>query len=299
MPIERRNLYTAGVLMGAGGRPVGTFFNLMVRSNESGYAHPYMVTAAHVVMDQSEIEARIRAVDGSVLRWPASRWSFPDDDPRLDIAVRPLDSPSVGPNAIAAIPIDQALERSAPGKAPKLGTPVYFFGLLAATGAERMGLEAVPVVRSGNVAQLDQPNVSWDGMTANRVHLIDVRSRGGFSGSPCFVQFTFPGPPADPLPTHWATEIRGGGGDPDTLGVFHTLTTWWGMFVAHVDESGIGVVLPAQFILDFLESETFLEMQERQDEAARTTMESSGSVEIDGDTREAGGTDQPCVPDGH
>lgn len=246
------------------------------------------------VMAVSDFEARLRAMDGTVVRWPASRWSFPDD-PTLDIAVRPLDAPVGSP--IAAIPIDQALELSAPDKAPKLGTPVYFFGLLAAAGAEPMGLEAMPVLRSGNVAQLDQPDVSWDGMSANRVHLIDVRSRGGFSGSPCFVQFTFPGPPAESLPTLWAKEIRNGGGEPDSLGALHTLTAWWGMFVAHVEESGIGVVLPAQFILDFLGSETFPGMQQRQDEAARATAAEPDVVETDSNEHEDRRPKPPPEPD--
>ncbi len=238
----------------------------MVPSQRTGYAHPYMVTAAHVVNGANEVEARLRAIDGEILSWEASEWVYPEE-PLMDLAVRPLDCPESGSNAVAAVPIGQALERSAPGKGPKLGNTVFFYGLLAVGGAERMGLEATPVLRTGNVAQLDQPNVTWDGMTADRVHLIDVRSRGGFSGSPCFAQFSFPGPrpPNTELPGAWEAEARASGGDPSTWGEFHTITAWWGMFVAHVESSGIGVVLPAQFILDFLESEPFVELQRLHD----------------------------------
>ncbi len=268
MPIERQNLFAAGVLL-RGNQPVGTFFNLMVPSRHTGYAHPYMVTAAHVVAAANSPEARLRSPDGVLLSWEASDWLFPDDT-RLDLAMRPLDCPADDGVSISAVPTDQGLDISAPGKSPKIGNTVYFYGLLAAGGAEQMGLEATPVVRTGNVAQLDQPNVVWDGMTADSVHLIDVRSRGGFSGSPCFAQFSFPGPrpPEATIPDAWETAIRRGGGDPDTLGEYHTVTTWWGMFVAHVDQSGIGVVLPARYILDFLETEPFRELQRMQDEAA-------------------------------
>jgi hypothetical protein len=48
---------------------------------------------------------------------------------------------------------------------------------------------------------------------------------------------------------------RSAGNDPEVLGEIHTFTVWFGMFAAHIEESGIGVVVPSGLILDLIRSE--------------------------------------------
>lgn len=57
-----------------------------------------------------------------------------------------------------------------------------------------MGQAGVPMVRTGALGAVDQPEVpmaepggTWRSV---RGHLIDCRSFGGFSGSPCFMKFS-------------------------------------------------------------------------------------------------------------
>jgi hypothetical protein len=72
---------------------------------------------------------------------------------------------------------------------PGPGDDVYFAGLLGAVPS--MGERGVPMTRGGMIGALYQDGVPIrlpdDTVIHVQGHLIDCRSFGGFSGSPCFV----------------------------------------------------------------------------------------------------------------
>ncbi len=249
-----------GFLLGevpeAGGvdlEPIGTFFLLQVERGSQSFVA--MVTARHVVSGQPHIVARLRDGSGGPYEWDVADWAFSAED-QADYAVRPFDPPDDPQGPITVIPDWQAHEKI--NVTPKAGTTVYFPGLL--TGVPSLARDAMPVVRSGSVAAWNQSRVTWttgsmtdvQRWTSSSVHLVDVRSWGGFSGSPCFLQFQTPGPRRQEWPQQWYDLARAAGNDPEELGEIHTFTVWFGMFVAHIEESGIGVVVPSGPILDLV-----------------------------------------------
>ena len=137
-----------------------------------------------------------------------------------------------------------------------------------------MGERAVPIVRSGTVAAVGQPDITWETgnyptvrtWTARETHLIDVRSYAGFSGSPCWVQFLLGTNEVMPYPSAWQKRIRAAGEDPDKITPIVTMTHWWGMFVAHDKPTGIGVVVPAADIIAMLSLPKVQTMKKRQEE---------------------------------
>jgi hypothetical protein len=154
----------------------------------------YLVTAAHVIRTEVETWVRVRRLDGSLEDKPIEeQWMFHDRD---DVAVTPIELEEYD---IALLPIPDFLpsHRSLRHGArtfinrPMLGDQVYFAGLFAPIPA--MGERNIPLVRSGTLAAMAQPDVPLrlpDGTVLTyTAHLIDCRSYAGFSGSPCFVQF--------------------------------------------------------------------------------------------------------------
>jgi len=190
MPLDDTHTKTVGFVIGDD-EVVGTFF-VVQRSDKC-----FMLTAAHNLVPHNAVKTRIRTHDGSTLyEWDPGPWFFPDLDGGLDLAINCFDPASSEDLLFTAIPIDEQ-GMDVMGAHPKLGTTVYFAGLLAPV--ERMGEAGIPMVRSGSLGALYQPGVaydeSWGPMTA---HLIDTRSWGGFSGSPCWWQMTIRAQPSDP-----------------------------------------------------------------------------------------------------
>ncbi len=263
---------------------IGTFFVTQAPS-PGGNELAWMVTCRHVVEERtSALMGLMRTASNHLVRFgnPAPPWLFPDDA-SVDLAVAPFDPPPNTGVVFRAISIEQSWESFGPKQLPMAGLDVYFPGLLASpstSSATRMGY---PVVRSGTVAAVDQPNVTWTTSHGKRqerrtwrtptfnTHLIDVRSFGGFSGSPCFVQYKLPGPKRDDQgwPEAWIESALRSGNDPEAIGQLHTFTVWWGMFAAHIGESGIGVVIPTSVITDILSSEKVSAIAEERDEHIR------------------------------
>jgi hypothetical protein len=268
-------LETVGFLVGdrdGGVRgPIGTFF--VIQEERAGWDGQmdsgtvrWMVTARHVVeaghRNGGHITARMRSAwrhGLKTLEWAANSWEFDPDD-SLDLAIRPLGYEPA--NTFKALPIAYA---APPTQLPELfgeaelGHPTFFAGLLDWGGP--LAAEARPIVRSGTVAAVRQPGIVWhtdDGKrawTAPLVHLIDVRSFGGFSGSPCWIQWylSYARPEGEDLPLEWQQSFRGQGGDPALLSGLVTMTNWWGVFVAHEDQPGVGIVIPASRVSEMLE----------------------------------------------
>jgi hypothetical protein len=197
-------------------QPIGTGFLVAIPGPGPGTAYEYVVTAAHVLRQNSNILVRVARLDGSVIDLPASGWVFHEDG-ETDVAVSSIRLDQ-GVHRFMMVPLVMFMDEH-PVEL-HLGDVVYFIGLLAPITS--MHNQNVPMVRSGTLGRLyqDDVRVQWpDGsrhtMTA---HLIDCRSHSGFSGSPCYVQF-------DP---------RGRGG-PDRQDTFLL-----GLITGHLDEMGVG-----------------------------------------------------------
>lgn len=256
-------------------RPVGTFFAIQLSDDlwqgpVQHYTDVYMVTARHVMEGRSSLEARMRNVNGEVDSWsvPNDLWRFPPDFEQ-DLAVAAMRSPNRPPWSVHAIPTAEAWGllgqdyEGVPVPQPRLGAPIYYVGLWGTS--ERMVEAAIPVVRQGTIAAEHESHIEWftesalgdDRWTFEEAHLVDVRSRGGFSGSPVFNEVSFPGPQRRSIPERWKRMLTREGplqlDSTDELGSMWTLVSWYGMFVGHADESSIGVVIPANRIVQFLQ----------------------------------------------
>ena len=231
----------------------------------------FMVTTRHTLENEGySLYAQMRKADGTLSEaWQVNDWiTFTEKPPSAkkpgsDVAIH-LFSPNEPIIDFLAIPSPLVVP---PDKEVQLGQPFYFAGLLH--WAESFSAKGVPIVRTGSVAAVGLEQISWhsgwggEDIWSDSVHLVDVRSRGGFSGSPCFVQFwtadirrvlSFD-PARDAWPEVWESIATYSGNDPTQMGEVRTFTHWWGMFAAHDEDAGIGIVIPAQRIFDLLDTE--------------------------------------------
>lgn len=177
---------------------VGTAFLVFITSASGFLQHLYVVTAAHVVDGAEQTFVRIPMHDGSVNDVPVPEW-VPHS--KYDVAVGPIKLPSnhgaVGTELEQFIDDDRwnspslTLEGWGPGFRAQLGDAVYFIGLLGKI--EAMTKRNIPIVRAGTLGRLWQENLPvqrtpHDTPKYITAHLIDCRSFAGFSGSPCYVQ---------------------------------------------------------------------------------------------------------------
>ena len=250
--------------------PVGTGFFVGLRGTADKVPwHLYVVTAGHVVHMQASTSVRITSFDGTVIEdVPIEEWFISESE---DLAVAPID-PSAYPGA-GVVHIALEPKWAAVGTSPipntRLGATVYFLGLM--THIDSMNRRNIPMVRSGTVGALyvdDMPLA--DGKRAAAAHLIDCRSYGGFSGSPCFLQWT-----------DWNV-LRHRDEPRTTPGRLQRTakSLLLGMLIQHFDDQerqegrpvmtinvGVGIVLPAQAIRTFLEGEELTQMRKtREDE---------------------------------
>ncbi len=169
--------------------PIGTGFVLRMQNpNIKGLGHEYIVTAAHIVEAGQETWVRFRKRGGGVHDLSVGRWIL---HPAADVALTPLRGHGGYGLDLRHIPVEVLVGSGAIGGwTPTLADRVYFLGLLSQH--EEMGERNVPMVRSGIIGALYEQRVPMrraDGsITRIEAHLIDCRSYGGFSGSPCFVQ---------------------------------------------------------------------------------------------------------------
>lgn len=243
-------------------RLVGTgFFIALPSERHAGAEHAYLVTAAHVARPFPDSFVRLRKTDGTVDDVPIEAWHFhPDQD--IAVANFPAD-----PHQYDIVVVPQHMFADAVAQQPLLGEDLYFIGLLGQV--EAMGQTGTPMVRTGAVGALDQqdvPMVEPDGTPRMvRGHLIDCRSFGGFSGSPCFM---------DLVRNTGRTENMGlivPESHPILLGIlgghFDHRTTLRlpgdGGTVAAPASAGIGVVYPVQVLRETLDlEELIIERQE-------------------------------------
>jgi hypothetical protein len=147
----------------------------------------YVVTAAHVVRSFASTFVRVSQGDGSVKDEPVGRWVL---HPTEDVAVTPFVD-TTGQFGHSFVETPNFVGNAETEFAAAAGDEVYFVGLLGQVPS--MGKRNVPMVRSGSVGALYQDGIPMrlpdDTVIHVGGHLIDCRSFGGFSGSPCFVRF--------------------------------------------------------------------------------------------------------------
>jgi hypothetical protein len=268
MPLSKSHLYSAVRIIGAldpnvdlekkGVIGTGFLMDLDIeRDTGDGFHYRYVVTAAHVLDEQFEVQIQVPHPATGALGDPhaikRSAWKSPLEN--FDLALAPWDVyPGVG------IPIDMVRKEPL-----ALGAVVSYVGILTAFS------RPLAMVRSGTIAALDVEGLKFDSHYTFPAHLIDCRSYDGFSGSPCYSQTPFVvGDPQIPLetikeqfPLHGSNLEREGAISMNRVG---THFEFIGMFARHttddfdgkggaVNRFGIGVMLRAQDIVTALMSD--------------------------------------------
>ena len=132
-----------------------------------------------------------------------------------------------------------------------------------------MSALGIAVVRFVTLAAWYVPIEGDDG-TTDVLHLIDCRSYEGFSGSPCWVQFAYPGQRApDQRFPPWISETDVKSRE---LGSMYHDTILLGMVIEHfkhkvpgelASKVGMALVVPVDCILDTLDHPRFRQQRER------------------------------------
>jgi hypothetical protein len=242
----------------------------------------YVVTAKHVIEQEPETYLRMRRKDGGLEDVRVRVW-LKHESTTADVAVAVFSLPSsvsvihVSVRDFMGSPIPQ----SDKVWRPSLGDSVYFIGLLDLFRG--MVERNVPMVRSGSLGALYQDDVPvrTDPMTVRylHAHLIDCRSYGGFSGSPCFVQ----GSPdlAKPSPGHLQIKRPG-----RFLGLISGHFDMWrdartndsSIAVKSEINSGVGVVATAEQILEVLMSDEVAKRRSEREDAYTKQQEEGAAI---------------------
>jgi hypothetical protein len=265
MPLDLNALYCATRLIGDSRETIGTGFFLTVQSESNPkLRHPYLVTAHHVIAGQTDVCVRIADAwtDGSLAPpLPVTGWSQPV--PNVDLAVAPF-----APSRFMGIALeDQVIEDRRTYRPQELfpGSPIHYIGVF-------VPLDRV-MARSGTIGALDQTNLPLGGYDYP-AHLVDCRSYGGFSGSPCFVEMSYAAlEPTDVLPHPLPEQVS-------QVADLHHLSMLCGMFTAHVTDEddpgnadntvsryGVGVMLRSDEIREALMTDELRADRRRNDAA--------------------------------
>lgn len=164
---------------------IGTGFLMTVRGEQNpSNIWPYVVTADHVIRDESTIYVAAPNPNGNgELYEPELITDWHQPDPKLDLVAAPW--PFKPKTPYSSIPMENELYPLGDERISLLGSPVHYVGYFAP--AERM------MVRAGTFGAIDAEGIAHaEGFGYEYdCHLIDCRSYGGFSGSPCFVELLF------------------------------------------------------------------------------------------------------------
>jgi len=262
MPLSPELMYCATRIIGDFGKSraaIGTGFCVAVPSDvRQDRLYGYMVSAHHVIHGSGEIEVEVPNPLNGGMPYPAVKvagWRQPLPGVDLMLAPFPPIEDWVSPALQVGIHLHHGLDSR-----PLLGAVLHYVGLLAPLDR--------PMARSGTIGAIDQIGIKHDSGYTYPCHLVDCRSYGGFSGSPCFVELPFAGltPKAPPPPISAPDEPVG------RIRYVHLLC---GMFTEHFDDEdpmravsrlGIGYVLPADLIYEGLTTSEARDERRRWDE---------------------------------
>lgn len=240
--------------------PVGTGFIVRVPSETKedtyhGY-HGYLLTADHVSSDQPELELDIPYPDDTGKYYPrVEAPSFVQPDERLDLAYASFSPPK--DYVVTALEVGHQVVPELPSMA-LLAAQFHYVGYLDP-------LKLV-MARSGTLGRINEmlPNDDYEYLT----HIGDVRSYDGFSGSPCFVEYSVPAlkPKPPPFPM-----------DDDTpVGRMRYLHLLCGMFTGHLEKPipggdvsrhGVGYIMSSDELWRVLMSDKLRQERRETDEA--------------------------------
>ncbi len=247
MPLDPR-LLDSVVRISSAGDLLGSGSIVSVRSEATPEASwPYVVTAHHVIASQVlvEIEVPDPLEQGKLFApVPVDDWRQPI--PNVDLAIAPFPSELVPRSQSAGL--GQFIPE---GTVVPLGGQVFYLGIFAP-------LE-VPMARGATVGALEVP-VSIGGYSYH-ADLVDCRSYGGFSGSPCFstLSFAVTDQKAKALPEELVPRRADGSEIP--LSPLGSVAAFCGIFTAHyadkapdgiVSRYGVGVMLPCDYVREAL-----------------------------------------------
>jgi hypothetical protein len=244
--------------------PRATAFVVAVKDENIGFR--YVVTAEHNISGFRQkgwdIYVRSNLVNGGVREdnWAKGHWFFHPDPGSTDVAVAPIDfnpeeefkqivlrTPHPDKGIIATT---EMMRQSKIG----LGDEIFIVGLFRSHHGQQRN---VPIIRIGNLAMLKGEPVFTNYCGYTEAHLVEARSIGGLSGSPVFIH--------TPVPHQMnVTQFR-------LLGLMH------GHFdIKNLNEdtvvdseaetsgginSGIGVVIPIEKILETLDQPELVELR--------------------------------------
>jgi hypothetical protein len=246
-----------------------TGFFVSVPSIIRGLKHVYFVTAKHVARDLNPETTRIvvNKHGGGVLQFrPASPWALHPTDETADVAIAAVaKTPSAD---IIAITIeDFTTAKDFESKALAIGDEVFSTGLFTEAPGQSRNL---PIVRHGHLAMLPDEQIQTELGYAD-VHLVEVHSIGGMSGSPVWIR-----------PTLIATGMRKDGsavpsssvGPGQFLGLMHG---HWDIRESEMNKAsiiqdrkrgvnlGIGIVVPAAKIFETINQPALVESRDEMD----------------------------------
>ena len=169
-----------------GYNPRGTGFFIASPTVIEGRSFPYLVTNQHIIKEGLHT-LRLEKRDGdgfNTLTIEPSKWFSLD---KYDIAVTPLSATLQREHqmSLAHTSVFLTQERKEKEKIG-VGEDVFMVGLYVDLPA--LG-KRPPSVRFGNISMDPYPIEQFDGSVADS-YCIDMRSRGGYSGSPVFVYRT-------------------------------------------------------------------------------------------------------------
>jgi hypothetical protein len=227
--------------------PIGNGFVVAVPGEERPeIAYHYLVTAAHVVIGRNNVEVQYCDAFTGEFYPPlaVNNWDAPLRG--VDVAIAP--SPRPDYMNVLALPLNPDEEWNVI-QSPNPGMSVLYIGLLAPLNRT--------MVRSGTIGAPNQAGIKFQGGWQYETHLVDCRSYGGFSGSPCFPELPVPEIEADPHPPSFLPEGKKYG----RMG-WHAMFV--GMFTAHLTDApqedddtphsryGMGLMLPAHYVIEAL-----------------------------------------------
>ena len=169
-----------------GYNPRGTGFIIASPAAIEGHFFPYLVTNQHIIKE-GFLTLRLEKRDGdgfNTLTIEPSKWFFRD---KYDIAVTPFSGALVTEHQISVVHTTEFLTQDLKEKEKiGIGEDVFMVGLYVDLPA--LG-KRPPSVRFGNISMDPYRIEQFNGSVADS-YCIDMRSRGGYSGSPVFVYRT-------------------------------------------------------------------------------------------------------------
>jgi hypothetical protein len=234
--------------------PLGTGFLAVKRCRDIQFQH--VITARHVLdmIDGDNVSIRVNVKEGvsleekgsDIATVPKSSWYlFPGTDPYIDVAVCPMMFAQHHYD-IVHIDLDADVYDGTKHRPLEVGDEVFTTGLFTSHHGDAHN---IPIARFGNIAAtMDEPVLTEYGDMHG--YLIEVKSLAGLSGSPVFVRFHAPGYIGGVPAVNFLIGLMHGhffvenpedaispSGKDRTTGQINT---------------GIGLVIPAQFILDLV-----------------------------------------------